>query len=112
MNNGNVKLIILSLLIGIISYSLFIIHFGAVYASNVDISLNNKFGIHLAQPHLDELEKTKELVNSNGGDWGYVTLVIQENDRDKNKWQEVFDRMRQLHLIPIIRLATVPEGAK
>ena len=57
MNNGNVKLIILSLLIGIISYSLFIIHFGAVYASNVDISLNNKFGIHLAQPHLDELEK-------------------------------------------------------
>ncbi|OGK13339.1 hypothetical protein A2859_05985 [Candidatus Roizmanbacteria bacterium RIFCSPHIGHO2_01_FULL_37_16b] len=73
---------------------------------------NNKFGIHLAQPHLEDLEKAKDLVNSNGGDWGYVTLVIQENDRDKNKWQEVFDRMREFHLIPIIRLATVPQADK
>src|SRR3990170_4022812 len=73
---------------------------------------NNKFGIHLAQPHLEDLEKAKDLVNSNGGDWGYVTLVIPENDRDKNKWQEVFDKMRELHLIPIIRLATVPQGDK
>ena len=72
----------------------------------------NKFGIHLAQPHLEDLQKSQELVNSTGGDWGYVTLVIQENDRDKNKWQEIFDKMRELHLIPIIRLATVPEGDK
>ena len=73
---------------------------------------NNKFGIHFALPNLDDLIKTKELVNSNGGDWGYVTLVIPENDRDRNKWQEVFDKMRELHLIPIIRLATVPQGDK
>jgi len=73
---------------------------------------NNKFGIHLAQPHLEDLQKSKELVNSSGGDWGYVTLVMQENDRDKNKWQEIFDRMRELHLIPIIRLATVPQADK
>ena len=71
---------------------------------------NNKFGIHLAQPHLEELLKIKEMVNSNGGDWGYVTLVMQENDRDKNKWQEIFDKLRENHLIPIIRLATKPEG--
>ncbi len=71
---------------------------------------NNKFGIHLAQPHLEDLEKANELVNSNGGDWGYVTLVIQENDRDKGKWQEIFDKMRELHLIPIIRLATIAQG--
>ncbi len=75
-------------------------------------SPNNKFGIHLAQPHFEDLEKAKELVNSNGGDWGYVTLVLQENDRDKGKWQEIFDRMRKLHLIPIVRLATVPQGAQ
>ncbi len=72
--------------------------------------VNNIYGIHLAQPHLEDLKKVKELVNSNGGDWGYVTLVIQENDRDKNKWQGIFNLLRQYHLIPIIRLATKPEG--
>lgn len=72
---------------------------------------NNKFGIHLAQPDLNDLKKAADLVNSSGGDWGYVTLVIQDNDRDRNKWQEVFDRMRELKLIPIIRLATHPDGA-
>ncbi|MCS7093558.1 MAG: hypothetical protein NZL96_04025 [Patescibacteria group bacterium] len=70
---------------------------------------NNKFGIHLAQPHLEDLPKVKELVNSNGGDWGYVTLVIQENDRHYQKWQEIFNHLRRLHLIPIIRLATQPQ---
>jgi hypothetical protein len=71
---------------------------------------NNKFGIHLAQPHLEDLKKAAELVNSNGGDWGYVTLVIQENDRNSQKWQEIFDLLRKYHLIPIIRLATMPLG--
>lgn len=71
---------------------------------------NNKFGIHLAQPHHDEIKKAAELVNSNGGDWGYITLIIQENDRSVQKWQEIFDLLRQYHLIPIIRLATQPEG--
>src|SRR3989344_7420746 len=73
---------------------------------------NNKFGIHFALPHLEDFQKAKELLNSNNGDWGYVTLVMQENDRDKNKWQEIFDRIRELHLIPIIRLATVPQADK
>ncbi|MDO8497970.1 MAG: hypothetical protein Q7S61_05510 [bacterium] len=71
---------------------------------------NNKFGIHLAQPHYEDLEKTRDLVNSNGGDWGYVTVVMQENDRKKDKWQDIFERMREYRLIPIIRLATEPEG--
>ncbi len=71
---------------------------------------NNIYGIHLAQPHFEDLKNAAELVNSSGGDWGYITLVIQENDRDLKKWQEIFDQLRKLHLIPIIRLATVPEG--
>lgn len=71
---------------------------------------DNKFGIHLAQPHHDEIKKAAELVNSNGGDWGYITLIIQENDRSIQKWQEIFDLLRQYHLIPIIRLATQPES--
>jgi hypothetical protein len=74
------------------------------------VTPNNKFGISLAQPNIEEFPKIKELVNSNGGDWGYITLIIQENDRDKNKWQDIFNRLRQNHLIPIIRLATKPEG--
>ncbi|MBI3620397.1 hypothetical protein HY214_04640 [Candidatus Roizmanbacteria bacterium] len=71
---------------------------------------NNKFGIHLAQPNIEDLKSAADLVNANGGQWGYTTLVIQENDRNTGKWQEVFDRMRKYHLIPIIRLATEPEG--
>src|SRR3989344_4604448 len=94
-----------------IIFIFYAVFFNTTYAFGKD-QTNNKFGIHLAQPHLEDLQKSQELVNSTGGDWGYVTLVIQENDRDKNKWQEVFDKMRELHLIPIIRLATVPEGDK
>ncbi len=71
---------------------------------------NNKFGIHLAVPQKEDIEKAAELVNSSGGKWGYVTLVIQENDRDQGKWQEIFNQLRRQHLIPIIRLATVPQG--
>lgn len=71
---------------------------------------NNKFGISLAQPNTEEFTKVKELVNSNGGDWGYVTLIIEEKDRNKGKWQIIFDQLRTLHLIPIIRLATSAEG--
>lgn len=71
---------------------------------------NNKFGIHLAVPDTEDIKKAAELVNSSGGSWGYVTLVIQENDQDKKKWQEVFDNLRKLKVIPIIRLATEPVG--
>src|SRR3989339_1992713 len=71
---------------------------------------NNKFGISLAQPNIDEFSKVRELVNSNGGDWGYVTLIIEEKDRNKEKWQGIFNQLRRLHLIPIIRLATSAEG--
>lgn len=71
---------------------------------------NNKFGISLAQPNTDQFTQVKELVNSNGGDWGYVTLIIEEKDRNKDKWQGIFNNLRTLHLIPIIRLATSAEG--
>lgn len=74
-------------------------------------SPNNKYGIHLAQPEERDIQRASDLVNSTGGTWGYITLVIQENDRDKNKWQNVFNQLRKARLIPIIRLATHPEGA-
>jgi hypothetical protein len=70
---------------------------------------NNKFGIHVADPN--DVGETSLLLNTSGGDWGYVTLVIQENNRDFDTWQGVFDRMRRAHLIPIVRLATKVENA-
>lgn len=69
---------------------------------------NNRFGIHIIDQN--DLTSAAQLVNSNGGEWGYVTLVIREDDRDQKKWQGIFDQMRRLKLIPLIRLATVPEG--
>lgn len=73
-------------------------------------SVNNKFGIHLAVAVEEDLKDAAELVNSSGGDWGYVTVVIEEKDRDQKKWQDVFDQMRRFRLIPIVRLATSFEG--
>lgn len=72
---------------------------------------NNIYGIHLAVPNKDDLKAASDLANSNGGQWGYVTLVIQENDRDLNKWQGIMNQVRELKMIPIIRVATMPEGA-
>lgn len=70
---------------------------------------NNKYGIHTVEAM--DIPDIPALVNSAGGDWGYVTIVIGETDRNPDKWQRVFDQMRKLHLIPIIRLATHIEGS-
>ncbi len=67
-------------------------------------SPNNKFGIHLFNE--SDLGDAANLVNSNGGDWGYVIFVVTETERDKSRWQKAFDNMRRLHLIPIVRIAS------
>ena len=81
--------------------------FGARNARAIEDPLslpNNKFGVHIL--FTSELEKARELVNSNGGDWGYVTIPIQAKDKDLEKWQKFMDDARGVHLIPIIRIAT------
>ncbi len=65
---------------------------------------NNKFGIHILFD--TELQDAARLINSRGGDWGYVTIPIQVGDRDLTKWQNFMDQARKSHVIPIIRLAT------
>jgi len=70
-------------------------------------SPNNKFGIHILDAN--DIGDAKNLVNSSGGDWGYVTLVVREDERDINHYQEVFNALRKSHLIPIVRLATKQE---
>ncbi len=65
---------------------------------------NNKVGVHILFPA--EIEDASRLVNSNDGDWGYVTIPIQAGDRDIKKWQEFMDKCKKLHINPLIRLAT------
>ncbi len=67
---------------------------------------NNKFGIHIISPTESEVKNAAQFVNSSGGDWGYVTVVIQRNDQNRDKWQNFFDLLRRYHLIPIVRIAT------
>lgn len=68
---------------------------------------NNRFGIHINSEH--DFINAANLVNSTGGDWGYVTFVITQGERDLGRWQTAFDQARLLHLIPIVRIATIPE---
>jgi len=68
----------------------------------------NLFGLHLTQTA--DLDSAKNIINSSGGDWGYVTIVIRTDQLDKNTWQDFFDNCRKYHLIPIIRLATIMEN--
>jgi hypothetical protein len=95
----------------LISFLFFFLFIFITPAKAADLNYpNNKFGIHLALPAHEDLEKAAQLVNSSSGDWGYVTLVIHEDDLNQKKWQEVFNKARQLHLIPILRLATSAEN--
>jgi len=69
---------------------------------------NNKYGLHILDPN--EISSVPAIVNSHGGDWGYLTVPIQPSDRDKTKWQTFLDSCLRLHLIPIIRITTLPLG--
>ena len=72
---------------------------------------NNRFGIHIISPSIDEASPAAELVNSSGGDWGYVTVLVESKNRDREAWQKFFNDLRRRHLIPIVRLATKPLNA-
>ena len=69
---------------------------------------NNIYGIGII--NYSDLKDASYLVNSTGGDWGYVTIVITKEQRDKNIWQDFFDEARKLHIIPIVRVATKFDG--
>lgn len=99
-----------------VSLLLFFFLFTTAYTPNPTYAIvnplavpNNKFGIHIIQATPDESSPAASLVNTNG-DWGYITVLIESKDRNHNKWQEFFNDLRRRHLIPIVRLATQPEG--
>jgi hypothetical protein len=69
---------------------------------------NNKFGMHIIDSN--DLNDAVWLANSSGGQWGYVTIVISETDKNSGKWQTVMNELRRKRLIPIIRLASTSEN--
>jgi hypothetical protein len=64
----------------------------------------NIVGLHLTQPQ--DLQKSASLINSSGGDWGWVTITIRLDQLDFSSWQSFFNDCRQSHLVPLVRLAT------
>ncbi len=68
---------------------------------------NNKFGIYIYAEIADFFESAQNLVNSNGGDWGYALIPYNVGDNDYSKWSNAFERLRNKHLIPIIQLNAV-----
>jgi len=69
---------------------------------------NNLAGVHILNP--EEIDDAAKLVNSNGGKWGYVTVPIQPSERNKDVWQRFMNRAKELQVIPLIRITTIPEG--
>lgn len=65
---------------------------------------NNKFGLYIYAENRTYFDKAKELVNSKGGDWGYVLIPYNVSDYDNEKWERVFEQLRSRHLIPVIQL--------
>ena len=100
-----------SLLALLISFAIYLSSSGLALAIYDPLSVpNNKIGIHILFP--DELVTAAKLVNRNQeGEWGYVTIPIQASDRDRRKWQKFFDSCRENKIIPLVRVATVPEGS-
>ena len=68
------------------------------------LSPNNKVGIGILSPEA-EIDDASAMVNKNG-DWGWVLLVIKKSERNVDRWQSVFHRLADYHLIPIVRIAT------
>jgi len=69
---------------------------------------SNTYGLHLTQT--SDINTAYSIINSSGGDWGWATIVLRTDQLDKNTWQEFFNKCRQYHIIPIIRLATNMEN--
>lgn len=71
-------------------------------------SERNIFGLHLTQ--VQDINSASKVINSQGGDWGWATIVIRTDQLDRNAWQDFFNNCRKLHIIPIVRLATIMEN--
>ena len=91
---------------------IFLILFSFICArlSIIDVFAESKniFGVHLGDTN--DISKAAPLINSNNGDWGYVTIVIRSDLLNRQMWQDFFDKCREFHITPIIRLSTILEN--
>lgn len=65
---------------------------------------SNKFGLYIYPDIIEYADVAAKLVNSNGGEWGYVLLPYNVKDDNNEKWQKLFDKLKILKLIPIVQL--------
>lgn len=89
-------------------YIIFLFLFFWLISGKSILASGNIFGLHLAQT--SDIESASKIINSQNGNWGWVTVVIQTNNLDQTTWQDFFDNCRKLHIIPIIRIATIGEN--
>jgi len=90
-----------------ITFLILVLSFWLIFNKPI-LASENIFGLHLTQT--EDLTNVKDIVNSSGGDWGWVTIVIPLNQLNQQTWQNFFDNCRKYHLIPILRLATIGDG--
>ncbi len=64
---------------------------------------NNKFGMY-SYKDPGSISLTAEMVNSNGGDWGWILFPINIKDRGTDSWNTIFNICRENHLIPILQI--------
>ncbi len=72
--------------------------------SDPKMQKTNKFGLYVYAENAKFFELAQNLVNSNGGDWGFVLIPYNIEDTDSEKWERVFEQLRSKHLIPVIQL--------
>jgi len=65
---------------------------------------NNKFGLYIYAENRKFIQMASEMVNSNGGAWGYVLIPYNVKDYDTRKWRGVFSLLLEEKLIPVIQL--------
>jgi hypothetical protein len=78
---------------------------------------NNIVGLNVSRLHQPlYIWAASDLVNANGGDWGYITVVWTMEDRDGRNaelnLQLFLDRCFEFHVQPIVRVATKFEALK
>jgi len=68
-------------------FLVFLLFFGLIFNSPI-LASDNVFGLHLSQT--EDIHQASSIINSQNGDWGWVTLVIKNDQLDKNMWQGFF----------------------
>jgi len=90
----------------------FLLFFISTLAFPVTVKAQEKInilGVHLTQT--SDLDQAASFLNPGGQTWSWVTIVLSKNDLNPQKWQDFFDKCREKHLVPLLRLATQAEGA-